>query len=289
MVQVDVFWAYAYGAGFSIAAFRQLKKMAEDTAVPQEKEPEVKRKSLYDNMYFVKALLYITVLFVPSGAYLLWAFPSWETMHVGTYETIPAWIVALFVMTIPLMFMLGFWVTYKLFMAEKYYAAGLQPFIGYFLMFFILVNGWDKTGYQRFFSATREEYLNWPSGFSEQLSAVANWLTSDVALTLYAMGVVLIPVLLYMLAKWLHEGYKMADNLDTARYEKVTPVLTIILLLLAVFGGSLGHAVIAAVLIANIGWVPGLLIFIIVAYFLGIKLFFPFIYRWILLVDETTH
>ncbi len=94
MVQVDVFWAYAYGAGFSIAAFRQLKKITEEAAVQggntgnvrkKDENPARKNKMLFENKYFVQALLYIAILFVPSGAYLLWNFPSWETMHAGTY------------------------------------------------------------------------------------------------------------------------------------------------------------------------------------------------------------
>jgi hypothetical protein len=283
VVQVDVFWAYALGAGFSMSAFRQLKKMGEKS--DQDKnETQRKRNSLFENLYFVKSLLYIAVLFVPSGAYLLWGFPSWETMHVGTYETIPAWIVALFVGTIPLMFIFGFWSVYRLVKAGKFYFASLQPFLGYFFMFFILVNGWDRMGYQRFFSATRDNFLSWPTDFGEQIAAAKAWLISDVALTLYGMGVILIPVLLYMLTKWLYEGYSGGTMLDPERYKKVHPVTTCILLLLAVFVGSLGLAIIATLLIACIGWIWGILVFLLVAYVLGIKLFFPFIYRWVMLL-----
>ncbi len=284
MVQVDVFWAYAFGAGFSMAAFRQLKKK-EDETVPGKGKPAEKRNNIWENSYFVKSLLYIAVLFVPSGAYLLWGFPSWETMHVGSYETIPAWIVALFVMTMPLMAMLGFWAVARLVKAGKYYAAGLQPFLGYFCMFFILVNGWDKTGFKRFFSVTRDNFINWPAGLNEQIAAIKTWLVSDVALTLYGMGVILIPILLVILVKWLYEGYESGYMLDQVRSKKVNPVLTCILLLLAVFGGSLGLAIIAAVLIAYAGWLWGVLIFLVVAYILGIRLFFRFICRWIMLMD----
>ena len=207
-------------------------------------------------------------------------------MHVGTYETKPAWITCLFVMTMPLLFMLGFWVTYKLFMVEKYFAAALQPVLGYFLMFFILANGWDKTGYQRFFSATREDFNNWPSGFSEQINAVISWLSSDVAFTLYGMGVILIPALLYMLVKWLYEGYEMGDNLDEDRYEKVNPLITNILLLVAVFGGSLVSAILATVLIAYTGWILGILISLVIIYILIVRILGPGMCRWVLLVKQ---
>ena len=285
MVQFDVFWAYAFGAGFSMAAFRQLKKRVDKNISSSKDQQGKTRNSVFENIYFIKALIYIAVLYVPSVMYLLWAFPSWETMHVGTYETIRPWIVALFVMTIPLFFMLGFWVTCKLILAKKYYNAGIQTFIGYFFMFFFLVNGWDKTGYKRFFSVNREDFLNWPSGFSEQLAAVKAWVTSDVGFTFICMGVILFPVLFFIL-KWLFEGYETGDVLDKARRSKVNPFITSILLLLGIFGGSLGFAIIAAVLIAYTGWILGLPIFIVVAYFLGYKLFFPSICRWLMLVQE---
>ena len=287
MVQFDVFWAYAFGAGFSMAAFRQLKKKAGKNVSSSKDKLEEKKSRVFDNIYFTKALIYITVLYVPSVMYLLWAFPGWETMHAGTYKTIPPWIVALFVMTIPLFFMLGFWVTSKLILAQKYYAAGIQTFIGYFFMFFFLVNGWDKTGYKRFFSVYREDFLNWPSGFSEQIAAGKAWVTSDVGITFTFMGVILIPVLFYML-KWFYEGYETGYILDKAKREKVNPFITSVLLLLGVFGGSLGFAIIASVLVAYTGWILGLLIFIVLAYFLGYKLFFPFICRWLMLVEESS-
>lgn len=284
MVQFDVFWAYAFGAGFSMAAFRQLKKKLDKTVSQSKEKPGKTRNSIFENIYFIKALIYIAVLYLPSVMYLLWAFPSWETMHVGTYETIPPWIVALFVMTIPLFFMLGFWVTSKLILAGKYYAAGIQMFIGYFFMFFFLVNGWDKTGYKRFFSLNREDFLNWPSGLSEQLASVKAWVTSDVGLTFIFMGVILIPVLIYML-KWLYEGYETGELLDRAGRAKVNPFITSLLLLLGIFGGSLCFALMATVLIAYTGWILGLLLFIFIAYFLGYRLFFSFICRWLMLVE----
>lgn len=285
MVQFDAVWAYAFGAGFSMAAFRQLHKKVGKTAFSSTENTAQPECSVFENMYFVKALIYISVLYVPAIMYLLWAFPSWETMHVGTYETIPPWIVALFLMTLPIFFMLGFWVTTRLFVAGKYYAAGLQMFIGYFLMFFLLVNGWDKTGYKRFFSASREDFLNWPFGLSAQWEAVKAWLASDVAFTFICMGAILVPALIYML-KWLYEGYETGESLDRAGRAKVNPLITSLILLLGIFGGSLGFALIATVLVAWAGWLPGLLIFAAVAYLPGYRWFFPFICRWLLLVKE---
>ena len=46
-------------------------------------------------------------LFVPSGVWLLWRFPSWETMHAGD-RSLPAWLVAAFVATNATQGVLGF-------------------------------------------------------------------------------------------------------------------------------------------------------------------------------------
>lgn len=284
MVQVDIFWSYAIGAGFSLAAWRQIKKIKESRSTA-DADTNTKRKypSPFENLYFVKTLLYVAALFAPSGIYLLWAFPSWETMHVGTYETIPAWIVALFAISNVTQGILGYWVTYKLYTAQRYYLAFLQPVIGYFLMFFILVNGWDKTGYMRFFSATREDFLNW------DISTGIAWLTSDVAITLYAMGVVLIPVMLYYLVTWIKEGYAMDDNVDQERAQKTGVIKILALVLSMVFIGSLGFAIVAALLIINLDWILGIIIFAAVFYVFGLSRWgiFRILYENLILMDKS--
>ena len=64
MVQVDVFWSYGLGSSFALAAGKQLA--AERAA----------KKGLLDSPYFSKTLLFLSTLFAPSGAWLLWSFPS---------------------------------------------------------------------------------------------------------------------------------------------------------------------------------------------------------------------
>lgn len=285
MVQVDIFWSYAIGASLSLAAWRQFEKLKEapsSSAITVSNEDKKKYPCPFENMYFIITLLYVAVLFAPSGIYLLWAFPSWETMHVGTYETIPAWLVALFAITNVTQGILGYWITHRLYMAKKYYPAFLQVIISYFLMFFILVNGWDKTGYMRFFSATREDFLHW------DVAVGVSWLTSNVALTLYGMGVILIPVMLYFLCSWIKEGYSTDVNVDQERARKTGIIKILILLLSMVFLVCLGFAIIATLLIHFFDWVPGLLILAIVLYIAGLSRwgFFYFIFNKLTLLDN---
>ena len=55
MVQVDVFWSYGLGSSFALAASKQLA--AERAA----------KKGLLDSPYFSKTLLFLSIVFAPSG------------------------------------------------------------------------------------------------------------------------------------------------------------------------------------------------------------------------------
>jgi hypothetical protein len=165
--------------------------------VPLPGDPS-NRASLRRNPFFVATVLFAALLFAPSGAYLLWAFPDRETMHVAD-RALPAALVAVFALTNVTQAMFGFAVVEALITRGRAYAAYLQVLGAYLGMFFILVHGWDGEGYQRFFSPDTADYKGWNGDWSD-------WLGSDVALTLYAMGLVLIPILLLTIARWTRAG-----------------------------------------------------------------------------------
>jgi hypothetical protein len=246
MVQVDVFWSYGLGSSFALAASKQLA--AERAA----------KKGLLDSPYFAKTLLFLSVLFAPSGAWLLWSFPSWETMHAGSRE-LPGWLVSAFAATNVTQGALGFAVVYLLAARKKLWAAWLHWFFAYFAMFFILVHGWDGHGYQRFFSYTRADFLAWHGDWIA-------WLSSPVALTLYGMGVVLIPTILWTMSRWITAP---DENLPPqARRAK----LPIALVALSVpLGASLGSAIAASVCIHALGWVGGTLLFAVALYAVALQ------------------
>ena len=104
MVQVDIVWAYAFGATFAAAAGRQLEK---------EEKPFV-------NKWYVFLLIFLSVFFAPSGLYLLWEHTQWETMQVATtMKDIPAWLVVIFAVTNVTQGILGYWTTLKLVKKEE--------------------------------------------------------------------------------------------------------------------------------------------------------------------------
>ncbi len=292
MVQVDVFWSYGIGASFALGAWRQLRKLRAERDgdswklipdnnldVPKLLKALKKREILpakldrqelakmqrhikefretnataFGNEYFLKTLAFLALLFVPSGAVLLWSNPSWETMQVGKYETIPQWLVGLFSITNVTQGILGYLVTHDALMEGKLGKAALQTFGAYFLFFFTLVNGWDNKAYQRFFSKNRASFENW------KWANVLPWLTSDVSAILIAFGTVFLPVIYYLMCKWLVEG-KLDEEGEVADDDRMIreATRTFGMYNLGIFGGTLGSSIAGTVLIRKLGWLPGL-------------------------------
>jgi len=277
MVQVDVFWSFALGAGFAAAAARQLKKADED-------EGGLK---LLENKYFTKSLIYVACLFAPSGIYLVWRFTGWETMYFWTGHTepgiydyeraLPAWLVTLFAITNVTQGILGFWWASAYAKRNELFKANLLWIAGYFFMFFILVHGWDGYGYVRFFT---RDVAEWNSMFNQSTGVVTHpfglWMairwafTAEVAWTLYAMGVVLLPLLFYWIGAWAKQGYALADvDQDRARETSSCDLIKIVLRI--VFVHTLGAAIVASILIHLLGWIIGAVMFAVVAYVVWLR------------------
>jgi hypothetical protein len=230
MVEVDVFWSYGLGSTLAVASSRQLAERREEKA------------DRWSDPYLLKTLLFLSLVFVPSGVYLVWAFPSWETMHAGDRD-MPAWLVAGFALTNVTQGLLAYLICEWLIARGRTYLAWLQIVVGYFGMFFILVHGWDGKGYERFFSPTHADFLAWDGDWTA-------WLTSDVALTLAVMGLVLVPVLMYLVSGWQTDGYRVDPSGEGPRPGRAA---IIGLTLTTVFVAALGLAVAAHLAIAWLG------------------------------------
>jgi hypothetical protein len=234
VVQVDVFWSYAIGAGFGVAAARCA------TASAARRDPDLADRHLSTTV------LYLACLFGPSGIWLLWRFTSWETMHAATAPAdLPPWLVAGFAITNVTQGLAGYLAAQALWRAGHRYLAWLQMPLGYLAMFFVLAYGWDGTGYRRFFAPTPEA---WRAGSLD----LAAFLTSDVAITLCGMGAVLLPPLLWIQASWWTRGYRSAG------VDGPGPARLIALGLLTALGLGLGAAVAATALLIALGPVLGL-------------------------------
>lgn len=242
MVQVDVFWSYAIGAGFATAAARRIHRV------------KLEGQSAFDTRAFRDTLLYLAVLFAPSGVCLLWQFTSWETMHAGTRD-LPGWLVTLFAVTNITQGILGFAIAQMFIGKGKPYYAFLQWLLGYFFMFFILIHGWDGTGYIRFFSAAPEWIPTWTS------ARVLDWLASDVAIALDIMGVFIIPVMLWLMTRDLRDGAERPKPI----WALSAGILGICVILMPV------SALLLSLAIRGLGAVVGTLVFVPLAYVLLVR------------------
>ena len=214
-----------------------------------------KYSGAFNNEYFLKNLLFLSLLFVPSGSVLLWSNPSWETMQVGRYETIPQWLVGIFTTTNITQGILGFLVTYNLLMKGKYYQAAFQTVLAYTGFFFLLANGWDNRGYRRFFSRDRESFDDW------SWTNVFPWLFSDVMAILLVYGTVFLPLMFYWIVKWLMEGRELEKGGmgEVNVFERIPQAARMLGdISVGIFGGTLGMAVLATLLVRLLGWGPGM-------------------------------
>lgn len=258
MVQVDFVWAYAFGSGFAACAARQLEK---------ENKP-------FNNKWYIFTLLFLSILFAPSGIYLLWQFVQWETMQVAhTFSDLPAWLVCGFAITNITQGIFGFWISYKFVKKKNYYAAHANWMWAWILFWFILMCGWDCTGYQRFlYDASVHGGVLWEPG---KHMGISFFWKSNVWWTLVVMAIFFAPMLIHAVIKFIPEGARQDSSLSPDQRPKR------ILLLIFSFGTQwlvcLGLAIVATLIVMGLrdfmgsillGYLIGVPLFIILAQFL---------------------
>lgn len=224
MIQVDFFWAYAFGATFAFAACRQIK------------EETIK---WYESKYFTWTMFYLAIFFAPSGVWLLQNHTSWETMQFwNSYYDIPPLLVLIFSITNVLDGLIAYKVCHYFIKKGNYYYAGLQVILGYFIMFFILAHGWDGWGFDRFFyDRHMNNEIAWTAGSGDVLS----FLTTSIGITLLTMGVFILPPMFYFTVKWMREGALKDDSIPNDKVK--SPMALTIILLVTALGIALGLAV----------------------------------------------
>lgn len=186
MVQVDIFWSYGLSAGLALASHRIVKAS----------------KTWWNNEAFIFSVLWTSIVFAPSGIFLLWLNPGWETMFVAKdHASIPPWLVTAFAATNVTQGVLGFYITSRLIRVGRWTAAKWQAGGAHLAMLFILVVGWDGTGYRRFFYAgTGEE---WHTGVTHDFTA---FFTSPIFFALLGLGVVFLPTYFGLVRYLLRRG-----------------------------------------------------------------------------------
>jgi len=182
MIQVDVFWSFAFGASFATAAAKALQK-----------EP-----NFYANQYFAYCAFYLGCIFAPSGIYLLWAFPGWESMFLlGAKDTVHAILPTVFSATNVLFGLVGFWAAYALMRRGQVMEAHTLWIAAYSCFAAIL-----GFGYTRFLYAGT--HADWAK---HHRFALTDWFTSDVFVALLCMSPIVLPFYMVPVALWMRDNY----------------------------------------------------------------------------------
>ncbi|MGW0662172.1 hypothetical protein [Streptodolium elevatio] len=258
-IQAVLFFSYALGATFALAAARQLQAWERRPLPDSEQEPviAVRARAMTANPYFVSTVLFAAILVAPPGLFLLWQNPAWGTMHVTPeHDGLWAGFVLMFSGGVPVAAILGFWASRALALIGAGYWAFLQVVAAYFLLFGTLIHGWDGRGYQRVLSTNPGEFNGWPS--DQVANNVSHFATSGTFLALLFLGGPVIMLMLMTEISWLYEGWRL-PGADADR--KVPRIVALAIAAAGVHAMPFLGALYASLLVHATGWWIGLAVF----------------------------
>ena len=200
MIQVDFFWSFAIGSSFAAAASRQLKK---------EDKP-------FENKYFVKTLLFLSLIFTPTFAYLGTQYPGWESMFalhpylvnmgqlpLGVKPPAAGIISALCTIIYIGLGILGYYLAYRFIRKDNMKATHALWIFGYLGLGFMALIGWDGTGFERLtFAGTWQEWHQWKVLGGANTYVWTDFFASPVMKSIVVIGVFVLPPLGWVYFKW---------------------------------------------------------------------------------------
>jgi hypothetical protein len=192
MIQVDVFWSFGIGAAFATAAHRQI---AADPG-PWTASP-----------YFRYTLLFQSLVFNPSGAYLLWANPGWESMYMLSGR-MPAIIPCLFAFANVALGILGYWTAYRCIKRGKKGLAHAAWAFGWGVSVLILLIGFRRFTYAGTFEDWHGPIDAWAAFRSEPVRPLplGDFLHSHIFRALLVMGIPFLPAFILPVVRWGRAG-----------------------------------------------------------------------------------
>ncbi|TPX61570.1 hypothetical protein SpCBS45565_g07226 [Spizellomyces sp. 'palustris'] len=197
MIEVDVFWSFAFGASFAACAASTL------SVAP----------SPFVNRPFVLTLLFLSLLFVPSGTYLLDRFPGWESMFLFTSgrDAIPPLLTTAFTLTNSALGILGFYLTYNYIRAHRDNLAHDPSYHKYWIHAYSCFTAILGMGYYRFtYPGTHRD---WNAGITFPMT---QFVFSPVFNTLLAMGIIFVPVIYYLMYSLASETFQELSKRQAA-------------------------------------------------------------------------
>jgi len=174
MIEVDVFWSFSFGALFAATSAGSLRN----------------EKTFWLTPSFVYNLLFLSLVFAPSGLFLLWDNPGWESMFLlGDKNEIHAILPTVFAFTNVLLGIIGYYMTYRKIRSYPKGARLPMSYHKYWIHAYSCFTAILGMGYNRFMYPS--DYKAWNAGVTFPLT---DFFSSRMCFTLLSMGVILIPV-----------------------------------------------------------------------------------------------
>ncbi|MGC0416295.1 hypothetical protein [Embleya sp. AB8] len=257
-IQAVLFLSYAVGATFALASARQLQaweRRAAGRRAPAELAVRIRARTA--NPYLCLTVLFAAVLLVPTGVFMLWQNPSWQTMHSAHRHTdVWAGFVLVYAGGCVLAVLAGFLAGQALVLVGAAYWVFVQAVAAWFVMFLILVHGADGSGYRRVLTTNSHDFATWSRrGVGRNVLDFAN---SGTMFALVFLGGPVLLLLFLTEISWLAEGWRL-PGADAER--KVPKPVAVAIAAAGVHGLPFVGALLASGLIRMCGWPLGLLLF----------------------------
>jgi hypothetical protein len=198
MVQIDIPWAFLIGSTLADADHVELRL----------------ERSAVKSTSFLAGLAFVTILFNPSGMYLLWRYAGWETMYWLGERDVTAMVPTLFLAVLSVMYALGFVFGHrKLRQNQRRSLRWINTVVSLAILLFLAVS------YRRFlFVGTYQEFA---AGAAPNI--VGNSLFRDLGI----MGLLLAPSYLYIYGYFQRRGEKISAGRPPAveRHERMKILL----------------------------------------------------------------
>jgi len=200
MNQVDLFWSFAIGSSFAAAASNQLKE----------------EEDVFNNKYFVKTLLFLSLIFTPTFAYLGTQFPGWESMFalhsylVNTGISPPGVrppTAGLLMAGLTVLYLVagisGFFFAFKFIKKGNMKAVHILWIAAYLLTAEMLLIGWDGTAFERLtYAGTWYEWDQWKLHGAANNYVWTDFFGSPTFKSIIAIGFFVLPPMAWIYYKW---------------------------------------------------------------------------------------
>lgn len=131
MIQIDLQCSFLVGSAMALVSRRRLREASE------QRLAEIR----------TVVLAFAATVFAPVWLYITWRWTAWEMMYVWDRDTVPVWLIAVFLPAVALAALVGFRVTQTLICRDKTAAALAVIGAVFATCVAVAVIGWERVTY----------------------------------------------------------------------------------------------------------------------------------------------